>query len=128
MPGDGRQRRRVLRAHLSGREDDGDADRPDRRPHEHGGEVKRHLLAIEAADPNENPLQSLERDEFQMRLARAISTLPEREKLVLSLYYDDEILKATVSKGTGGNAALAEFERRVASLRDGDPTVRWYPF
>ncbi|MEU6097211.1 aminoglycoside phosphotransferase family protein [Streptomyces sp. NPDC047079] len=24
--------------------------------------------------------------------------------------------------------ALAEFERRVASLRDGDQTVRWYPF
>ncbi|MFE9924767.1 phosphotransferase enzyme family protein [Streptomyces sp. NPDC005774] len=24
--------------------------------------------------------------------------------------------------------ALAEFERRVASLREGDPTVRWYPF
>lgn len=24
--------------------------------------------------------------------------------------------------------ALAEFERRVASLRDGDPTVRWHPF
>ncbi len=46
---------------------------------------------FEAADPNENPLQSLERDEFQMRLARAIATLPEREKLVLSLYYDDEM-------------------------------------
>ncbi|OON80707.1 aminoglycoside phosphotransferase [Streptomyces tsukubensis] len=24
--------------------------------------------------------------------------------------------------------ALTEFQRRVASLRDGDPTVRWYPF
>ncbi|WP_424211227.1 phosphotransferase enzyme family protein [Streptomyces sp. BI20] len=24
--------------------------------------------------------------------------------------------------------ALAEFRRRVASLREGDPTVRWYPF
>ncbi|MEU6882332.1 aminoglycoside phosphotransferase family protein [Streptomyces sp. NPDC046712] len=24
--------------------------------------------------------------------------------------------------------ALAEFERRVASLREGDPEVRWYPF
>ncbi|GAA1895998.1 aminoglycoside phosphotransferase family protein [Streptomyces durmitorensis] len=24
--------------------------------------------------------------------------------------------------------ALAEFRRRVASLRDGDPAVRWYPF
>ncbi|MEU1185091.1 aminoglycoside phosphotransferase family protein [Streptomyces sp. NPDC005820] len=27
-----------------------------------------------------------------------------------------------------GPEALAEFERRVASLRDGDETVRWYPF
>jgi hypothetical protein len=25
-------------------------------------------------------------------------------------------------------AALAEFERRVASLRDGDESVRWYSF
>jgi hypothetical protein len=24
--------------------------------------------------------------------------------------------------------ALAEFERRVASLREGDSEVRWYPF
>lgn len=28
----------------------------------------------------------------------------------------------------GDPAALAEFRRRVASLRDGDETVRWYPF
>lgn len=28
----------------------------------------------------------------------------------------------------GSPAALAEFRRRVASLRDGDPTVRWHPF
>ncbi|MET9873524.1 aminoglycoside phosphotransferase family protein [Actinacidiphila glaucinigra] len=28
----------------------------------------------------------------------------------------------------GSPAALAEFRRRVASLRDGDPSVRWYPF
>jgi RNA polymerase sigma factor for flagellar operon FliA len=46
---------------------------------------------FEAADPNENPLQSLERDEFQSNLARAIGALPEREKMVLSLYYDDEM-------------------------------------
>lgn len=26
------------------------------------------------------------------------------------------------------SAALAEFRRRVASLREGDPAVRWYPF
>lgn len=46
---------------------------------------------FEAADPNENPLQALERDEFQHNLARAIAALPEREQLVLSLYYDDEM-------------------------------------
>lgn len=28
----------------------------------------------------------------------------------------------------GSPAALAEFRRRVASLREGDPAVRWYPF
>ncbi|MFG3101226.1 phosphotransferase enzyme family protein [Streptomyces sp. NPDC048182] len=36
---------------------------------------------------------------------------------------------AWVAQRTPGNPkALAEFERRVASLRDGDPAVRWYPF
>ncbi|MGV9277767.1 phosphotransferase enzyme family protein [Streptomyces griseosporeus] len=36
---------------------------------------------------------------------------------------------AWVAQHTPGNPkARAEFERRVASLRDGDETVRWYPF
>ncbi|MEV5934173.1 aminoglycoside phosphotransferase family protein [Streptomyces sp. NPDC052079] len=36
---------------------------------------------------------------------------------------------AWVAQHAPGNPkALAEFERRVASLRDGDETVRWYPF
>jgi aminoglycoside phosphotransferase (APT) family kinase protein len=36
---------------------------------------------------------------------------------------------AWVAQHAPGNpAALAEFARRVASLRDGDGTVRWYPF
>ncbi|WKX73114.1 aminoglycoside phosphotransferase family protein [Streptomyces sp. XD-27] len=36
---------------------------------------------------------------------------------------------AWVAQHAPGNpAALAEFRRRVASLREGDPTVRWYPF
>ncbi|MEU4033938.1 phosphotransferase enzyme family protein [Streptomyces collinus] len=36
---------------------------------------------------------------------------------------------AWVAQHAPGNpAALAEFGRRVASLRDGDETVRWYPF
>ncbi|MBT2382354.1 phosphotransferase enzyme family protein [Streptomyces sp. ISL-11] len=36
---------------------------------------------------------------------------------------------AWVAQHAPGNAAaLAEFARRVASLREGDPTVRWHPF
>ncbi|KUF16517.1 MULTISPECIES: phosphotransferase enzyme family protein [Streptomyces] len=36
---------------------------------------------------------------------------------------------AWVAQHAPGNpAALVEFRRRVASLRDGDPTVRWHPF
>ncbi|NSC24968.1 aminoglycoside phosphotransferase family protein [Streptomyces albus subsp. chlorinus] len=36
---------------------------------------------------------------------------------------------AWVAQHAPGNpAALAEFRRRVASLRDSDPTVRWHPF
>ncbi|EFL38313.1 aminoglycoside phosphotransferase family protein [Streptomyces griseoflavus] len=36
---------------------------------------------------------------------------------------------AWVAQHAPGNpAALAEFRRRVASLRDGDESVRWYPF
>lgn len=36
---------------------------------------------------------------------------------------------AWVAQHAPGNPkALAEFERRVASLRDGDDSVRWYPF
>ncbi|MEC4019217.1 phosphotransferase enzyme family protein [Streptomyces sp. H27-D2] len=36
---------------------------------------------------------------------------------------------AWVAQHAPGNArALAEFRRRVASLRDDDPTVRWFPF
>ncbi len=36
---------------------------------------------------------------------------------------------AWVAQHAPGNPkALAEFERRVASLRNGDDSVRWYPF
>ncbi len=36
---------------------------------------------------------------------------------------------AWVSQHAPGNpAALKEFRRRIASLREGDTTVRWYPF
>jgi RNA polymerase sigma factor for flagellar operon FliA len=39
----------------------------------------------------EEPIDTLSRDGFQQALANAVMSLPERERLVISLYYDDEL-------------------------------------
>jgi RNA polymerase sigma factor FliA len=44
-----------------------------------------------ARDDNPGPQDDLEEADFRKALAAAIEGLPEREKLVLSLYYDDEL-------------------------------------
>ena len=53
------------------------------------------LLAFAAtsarAADDDGPQAALERSEFQNELAKAIESLPEREKLVLSLYYNEEL-------------------------------------
>lgn len=45
----------------------------------------------EAPGDEDDPLGGLEREGFQQALASAIMRLPERERLVVSLYYDDEL-------------------------------------
>jgi len=47
--------------------------------------------AAHAADDGPGPVEQIEEDEFRRVLAAAIEALPERERLVLSLYYDDEL-------------------------------------
>ena len=45
----------------------------------------------ESGNMEEEPLDRLSRDSFQKALANEIMKLPERERLVISLYYDDEL-------------------------------------
>lgn len=45
----------------------------------------------EALDHEEEPAEGLSKDSFQQALAKAIMSLPERERLVISLYYDEEL-------------------------------------
>jgi RNA polymerase sigma factor for flagellar operon FliA len=45
----------------------------------------------ESKSMEDEPLDGLSRDGFQRALADAIMRLPERERLVISLYYDDEL-------------------------------------
>ncbi|MEZ5563357.1 MAG: RNA polymerase sigma factor FliA [Gammaproteobacteria bacterium] len=42
-------------------------------------------------DPDAEPSAELESDEFRAALGEAISSLPEREALVMSLYYEEEL-------------------------------------
>ncbi len=39
----------------------------------------------------DGPLEDLEHEQFRGMLAKAIAGLPEREKLVMALYYDEEL-------------------------------------
>jgi RNA polymerase sigma factor FliA len=47
--------------------------------------------AREVADQAGSPLDTLQNEEFREALAEAIGALPEREKLVMSLYYDNQL-------------------------------------
>jgi RNA polymerase sigma factor FliA len=45
----------------------------------------------EIADPQASPLDLMQSEEFRAALAEAIRELPEREKLVMSMYYDNQL-------------------------------------
>lgn len=65
--------------------------------------VRGHVLSLDARTDNEDetplklahhassPAEHLDDSEFRHELVAAIETLPEREKLVLSLYYEQEL-------------------------------------
>lgn len=48
-------------------------------------------LSLQDASDDAEPMQDLMRAQFQQQLATAIASLPEREQLVMSLYYDEEL-------------------------------------
>ncbi|WP_348658524.1 sigma-70 family RNA polymerase sigma factor, partial [uncultured Stutzerimonas sp.] len=64
----------------------------------------------DAASTHPEPSRDLEDERFQQALAEAISNLPEREKLVLSLYYDEELNLKEIGQ------VLGVSESRVSQL------------
>jgi len=53
--------------------------------------VSEDVLTTDATKGIDSPFENMVQGSFQKALARAITTLPEREAIVLSLYYDEEL-------------------------------------
>ncbi len=54
-------------------------------------ELSEDQLTLNRASDMAEPMQDLMQSQFQGQLAEAIASLPEREQLVMSLYYDEEL-------------------------------------
>jgi RNA polymerase sigma factor for flagellar operon FliA len=68
------------------------------------------LLEI-AIDGGAGPYTQLERQELKTRLVRALGELPERERQILALYYEQELTLAEIGRVIGVG------ESRVSQLR-----------
>ncbi len=53
--------------------------------------VSEDILNLDEDRAHSDPYQDIEKDLFRKALTQCISSLPEREALVLSLYYDEEL-------------------------------------
>ena len=54
-------------------------------------EIESHGGVTGVADRQTGPLEGLQSEDFKKSLSEAIAGLPERERLVMSLYYDEEL-------------------------------------
>jgi len=62
-------------------------------------------------DPGESAVQTIERKELRAHLAKAIGNLPERERQILALYYEEELTLAEIGE------VIGVCESRVCQLR-----------
>jgi RNA polymerase sigma factor for flagellar operon FliA len=62
-------------------------------------------------DPGESAVQQIERKELRVHLAQAVAKLPERERQILALYYQEELTLAEIGE------VIGVCESRVCQLR-----------
>lgn len=74
-------------------------------------------LPIEQLEASDNPLDGLASDAFKRSLAEAIEDLPEREKLVLSLYYQEELNLKEIGAVIGVSESRVSQIHSQAALR-----------
>lgn len=72
--------------------------------------VDDEAVALQFADRNPGILEGLQRDDFKKSLSEAVAGLPERERLVMALYYDEELNLREIG------AVLGVSESRVSQI------------
>ena len=72
-----------------------------------------------------DPMDQIQMRDFQRCLAEAISNLPEREQLVLSLYYDDELNLKEVGEVLGVSESRVSQIHSQAALRLRSKLEEW---
>ncbi len=72
--------------------------------------VSEDVLTTDVTKGQDSPFENMVQGSFQKALAQAITTLPEREAIVLSLYYDEELNLREIGE------ALEVSESRVSQI------------
>lgn len=78
-----------------------------------------HFLDRHFGDSNSEPLGVLMEDDFRKNLTHAIENLPEREKLVMALYYEEELNLKEIGEvlGVGESRVCQLHSQAIARLR-----------
>ena len=84
-------------------------------------------LPIDQTEKQDNPLEGLSSDAFRRSLAEAIEDLPEREKLVLSLYYQEELNLKEIGAVLGVSESRVSQIHSQAALRLRGRLSDWRP-
>lgn len=75
--------------------------------------------------PFVNPFEGLSRDAMKQSLAEAITELPERERLVLALYYDEELNLKEIGQVIGVSESRVSQIHSQAALRLRSKLAHW---
>ena len=75
----------------------------------------------------ENILENINEEDFRVALAGAISSLPEREQMVVSLYYDNELNLKEIGSVLGVSESRACQINNQAMLRLKSRLVNYAP-
>ena len=91
------------------------------------GEVDNQADSLSVSAESQTPDDGLERDDFKKALASAISGLPERERLVVALYYDEELNLREIGQVLGVSESRVCQIHSQAAMRLRSRMSSWLP-